>query len=399
MMEPTQLHDLPFQPFYQSLSIHATAESSFSMYTLRTSSVRGNFSESANTSTAEHLSNTFWSTMHAKMDVDERAERQREADRTSLRCQWPTMWDTREAEVTWDTQWPSQTLLWFETEPMSGIYYSRERYRPKKTNTTTRSHKKKTAAEKAAAAAASAFDSPLAASNRVAEDELPTEEELPAMEIDAPALTQRKRARLVDADPGPSRRSARNKPSNETTQFADGTPEAEDEPLSPTPSLSPLPEDASPTPEPLKRNHPKPMATPPPCNAASSSKPPPLSLFVSSLTSPSMSSSGSSTAVSPTNSEHSRGRSNSTASAGTVVESEVVQGKRKRIDDEAYEGAATEEPEGESKATAPRRTTRARAPPKSKPAPKLELEGGPATSESAPNRKRRKATPSSRKRP
>ena len=340
MTEPNELHDLPFQPFYLALSAaspspsiassSSNASASTSAATpARTSVVRSTRTPRPATPAAEDaLSSAIWSVTHNP------------APRPAMapgRERWGALWDAREAQVTWDTQDSRRSLLWFETEPGSGVYYSREKPVAKKN--VTRSERRREEAERQGGGKEKAAGSPP-----------PRKRVRPAPQTDA------------EATPGPSRRSARNRDrspaqSARLSPLGD-TPEEDSQMLmlhpasSPASSLSSLPPDSAP-------------CTPAPAPHSA------LNLLTTVLFDSPASSSGSSTAVSPTASERAldmeieggRARSGSTSTV-VAVESDVAKGKRKRVEDEEEadddilpeDGEDLKESEGEV-----RRTTRPRA--------------------------------------
>lgn len=438
MTEPTELHDLPFQPFYLSLSTSsdipmsssgssfassassvaaAAAVESASAAPTRTSSLRNRNPRTLSKSTSQTselsfediLSTVFWSTVHASPSSSASSSEDLTPQDlahpytlAALRGKYgaaraDAWWTSREAQVTWDTQDSRRSVLWFETAPGSGMWESREKPIAKKN--VTRSERRREEKERRGEVGSS----PKGKADALASPRKRIRNRLP---LAAP----------VEGEAGPSRRSARNTQTNVNTRKFPTSPSARLSPLgdtqeldaqmlslpasasmsplqSPASSLSSLPTDAYSTPAPST----------PAC---------PLTLLTTALFSSPIStgSSGSSvTAVSPTASEHAtleldvdlqgRARSGSTASALTVVEegeSEVAKGKRKRIDedeaeDDAIDAQEAENGEVESAAAALRRTTRARS--RTSKAQSQDCDGVEAkiAGSAAPARKRRRA--------
>ncbi|KAF7983305.1 hypothetical protein HWV62_22980 [Athelia sp. TMB] len=334
MTEPTALHDLPFQPFYLALSASSPAASpsiasSSAASTASTSTStpavppRTSVARSRPSPADDALSSAFWSLTHTPAPPPLALGRER----------WGALWDAREAQVTWDTQDPRRSLLWFEAPPGSGVWVSRERPRAKKN--VTRSERRREEAE--------------AAREKAGEGGKGREE----------GGSPRKRVRAAPQDAeaaGPSRRSARNRGGSPARLSPLGDTAEEDSQMlmlrpaaSPASSLSSLPPDSTP-------------CTPAPAPHSA------LNLLTTVLFASPASSSGSSTAVSPTASERAlnveeggRARSGSTSTV-VAVESAVAKGKRKHEEDEEEAEAdlpadgGNKEEEGEV-----RRTSRPRA--------------------------------------
>ncbi|KZP34167.1 hypothetical protein FIBSPDRAFT_846273 [Athelia psychrophila] len=416
MTEPTELHDLPFQPFYLSLSAStvgspspSTSSSSSSLASssstsrptapARTSSLRSRTRSSrpklashASCPSEDSLSTAFWSTVEAESLSSALLSSQRAHTRQELRAKYgqaaDMWWGAREAQVTWDTQDSRRSVLWFETAPGSGVWESREKPITKKN--VTRSERRREEKEKSG-------------------------EMVPSQCTTTAVLSPRKRTRTrpapasVEGEAGPSRRSARNNILKSPAPAF--SPSARLSPLGDTPDLDsqmlslPASASASVSPSPASSLTSLPTDTTPSTPAFQLC---PLTLLTNALFSSPISSSGSSTAVSPTASEHAldlgRARSGSTASAGTAVdgdgdgESEVAKGKRKRFDEDdgAEEGGVNEGDDDAQEngldaenAAAVRRTTRARLR-TSKAQSQASIEAK-ATGSGAPPRKRRKA--------
>ncbi|KAF7969489.1 hypothetical protein HWV62_27233 [Athelia sp. TMB] len=334
MTEPTALHDLPFQPFYLALSAASPSPSPFiaspsspastsAGTPARTSVVRSTRTPRPPSPADDALSSAFWSLTHTPSPP-------RAAFKSAGRERWGALWDAREAQVTWDTQDSRRSLLWFETEPGSGVWVSRER--PVAKRNVTRSERRREEEREKEKGQAAGSSPP------------------------------RKRVRAAPQDAelaGPSRRSARNRDRSPTRLSPLGDTAEEDSQMlmlhpaaSPASSLSSLPPDSAP-------------CTPAPAPHSA------LNLLTTVLFDSPASSSGSSTAVSPTASERAldlgaegeggRARSGSTSTV-VAAESDVAKGKRKHVEDEDEEADGAHLPEEDSKEEGEvRRTTRPRA--------------------------------------